>query len=204
APTIGEVFEWEPELRIVAIDIPIGLTEAGRRECDVEARKKLGAPRCHSVFSAPLRNMLGTKKYKEACERGRQADGRAISMQTWSIMPKVREADEYLRAHREHRAKVYEVHPELSFWVWNDEVAMRSSKKTLAGRNERKELVASKFGSAVQEAREHLPKGEYACDDLLDAFAALFTALRIASQTATTLPNQCNFDSCDIPMRIVA
>ena len=47
-----------PFPKVIAIDIPIGLTDAGQRECDTQARKLLKKPRSNSVFPAPIRPAL--------------------------------------------------------------------------------------------------------------------------------------------------
>jgi predicted RNase H-like nuclease len=44
-----------PKAEVIAVDIPIGLTEVGARACDEHARSELGQPRGSSVFPAPLR-----------------------------------------------------------------------------------------------------------------------------------------------------
>jgi predicted RNase H-like nuclease len=44
-------------LAVVAIDIPIGLPDTGRRQADLEARAVVG-PRWRSVFLSPVRAAL--------------------------------------------------------------------------------------------------------------------------------------------------
>jgi predicted RNase H-like nuclease len=54
---------------MVAIDIPIGLTETGEaRTCDIEARRLVGLRRS-SIFPAPDRRILqmAVTNYVEAC-----------------------------------------------------------------------------------------------------------------------------------------
>ena len=58
------LLQQQPEPLIIAIDIPIGLPEAGPRMCDIEARKLLG-PRRSSVFPAPIRPALQGNTRKE-------------------------------------------------------------------------------------------------------------------------------------------
>ena len=82
----------------------------------------------------------------------------------------------------------HETHPELCFWRWNGGKGMSHAKKTPMGRAEREELVVSVFGAGVEAAREGLPRGGWAGDDLLDAFATLWTAIRILAGTHVTLP----------------
>jgi predicted RNase H-like nuclease len=51
-----------PDAAAVALDMPIGLTCAGPRECDIAARRLLGWPRSSSVFPAPIRDALRGQK----------------------------------------------------------------------------------------------------------------------------------------------
>lgn len=50
-----------PDGWVVVVDSPIGLTAAGQRTCDRAARATLGRPRGSSVFSAPVRSVLGVR-----------------------------------------------------------------------------------------------------------------------------------------------
>ena len=54
----AELFAQSPTPAIFAIDIPIGLTDSGPRQCDIQARRLLGARRGTSVFPAPIRPVL--------------------------------------------------------------------------------------------------------------------------------------------------
>lgn len=106
-------------LRVVAIDIPIGLAnvyEQGGRTCDRLARKLLSARRS-SVFPTPIRGTLAAATWEEACVISRRSanTGMGLSKQAFGILPKIREIDELLQDRRELRSRVYEVHPELCF-----------------------------------------------------------------------------------------
>jgi len=102
--SIIELIDFLPEDTRIAIDIPIGLTDKGPRQCDRAARRFLGSPRNASVFSAPIRPVLQAKNYKEALALHRQADGRGMSKQAYNIMSKIREVDAALRALAEDSA----------------------------------------------------------------------------------------------------
>src|SRR4029077_5268811 len=104
---------------VVAVDVPIGLTESGPRECDVEARRVLGAPRASSVFPAPVRACLSATTYAQACEAHHRADGRRMSRQAFGILNKIREVNEMLMRDTRLQSRVREVHPEVCFAHWN-------------------------------------------------------------------------------------
>ena len=193
------------ELAVLAIDIPIGLTEAGRRACDDDARKLLGWPRRNSVFPAPVRAALVARTREEASTITFAKDGRKVGTQAWAIYPKIREIDEALRAlPPARRCRVVEVHPEVCFWAWQGGKPMLLSKKVREGRAKREQLVARHFGARVfAEARARFLKKDVASDDILDAFAALWTAERIARGEARCLPERPPRDAVRLPMRIV-
>jgi len=115
-------------------------------------------------------------------------EGKGLPIQAWAIIPKIREVDELLRAEADLRARVREVHPEICFYFMAGQHPMRFAKRRRAGRNERRSLLVTEFGDVVDIALGDLRSLGCAADDLLDAFAALWTARRIAKGTAITLP----------------
>lgn len=202
-PQIAELLDLQPRPVLIAVDVPIGLPDAGPRECDREARRKLGAPRSSSVFPAPVRPTLEASSYLAACELGQRADGRMLSRQTWGILPKIREMDAFLRADPARQTWIREAHPEVSFWAWNAKTPMVHRKKSDDGRAEREALILSKFGGSLAVTQSKLPRGQYAADDLLDAFAVLWTAERIRAGEAMTLPSAPPVDAQGLRMEIV-
>jgi predicted RNase H-like nuclease len=103
---------------IAAIDIPIGLTESGPRECDLIARKLL-SPRGSCVFPAPIRAVLNCETYEEANLTSIAIQGKGISKQTFAILPRIKEVDDLLAKRPDLHRKVFEVHPELCFAAWS-------------------------------------------------------------------------------------
>jgi len=201
---IGDLLKLKPRPKMVTIDVPIGLTDSGQRICDRSARTHLKFPRSCSVFPAPIRPMLAATSYAEACQIGLRVDGRKLSRQAWAILPKIREVDACLRAHATLQRRVREVHPEVCFWAWDGNKAMESSKRSSTGKAEREALVKSRYGNHYRMAQSSLPHGQYSNDDLLDAFAALWTAERVAAGRAMVLPADPPRDSCGLRMEMVA
>ena len=203
-PSIGALLTLDPKPDAVMVDVPIGLTDAGARACDLLARAKLKAPRSSSVFPAPIRPTLVATSYAQACEIGVKADGRKLSQQSWAILPKIREVDTFLRSDSTSQQWIREVHPEVCFWAWNSNKAMANRKKSAAGKAERESLVQPLYGAAYGAARASLPRGQYANDDLLDAFAALWSAERFVSGKSMVLPGSPPVDSCGLRMEMIA
>jgi predicted RNase H-like nuclease len=201
---IDDVLTLTPRPEVLTVDVPIGLTDAGARACDLEARAKLGVPRASSVFPAPVRPTLKATTYTDACDLGAKADGRKLSRQTWAILRKIREVDTFLRSDLTRQDWVREVHPEVCFWAWNGNRAMSHRKKSPAGKAEREALVVSRYGTAYTSARSTLRAGQYSKDDLLDAFSALWTAERVHDGKALILPACPPIDSCGLRMEILA
>jgi len=201
---IADLTQLRPTPSLVLIDIPIGLTDSGPRRCDLDARRALRAPRASSVFPAPTRPILEATNYKHACEIGMATDGRKLSQQAWAIVPKIRQVDSFIRHNANGAIQLREVHPEVCFWAWNERRAMQHSKKSVNGRHERETLVLSHYLDDYSAAKFQLSRSQAASDDLLDAFAALWTAERVIAGEAVVLPEQPAIDSYGLRMEMVA
>lgn len=176
----------QPKPAVLAIDIVIGLTGRGPRACDKEARRLLRAPRASSVFPAPVRRAVEAESREEASAITERADGRRVNVLSWAISSKIRAVDALMTPALQPR--VSEVHPEVSFAALNQGAAIVHSKKRRAGRQECRRLVDEAFGpNAFDRIRDQFLGREVASDDILDAFAALWTARRIVAGTYKTL-----------------
>jgi len=201
--TAVDLIYQQPEPQMIAIDIPIGLTEAGPRQCDKEARQLLGWPRRNSVFTTPIRPALHASARGVASEITLSLDGRKVGMQSWGIYDKIAEVDAVLIGNVNLQGRVREVHPELSFWAWNGGQPMAHNKKSQLGRNERRRLIDEFFGKhAAQQVRSKFPVRDVGHDDINDAFAGLWTAKRIVAEEANSLPAQPPFDTAGLRMEI--
>ena len=192
-----------PRLSAAAVDIPVGLVERGARECDAEARRLLG-PRRSSVFDAPIRATLAAASHDDASRLRFSVEGKRMSIQAWNILDKVVEMDEALRKGWAPRRRVWEVHPELAFHHLNGGRPMAHSKKSAAGKAERLKLLRRHFGRAVDCALAARRALGCASDDVIDAFACLWTARRIAAGAAVSVPKRPPRDAMGIRMAITA
>lgn len=114
--------------------------------------------------------------YGEACEVNLARTGRRISRQAWGIAAKIKQVDDALAA--DHQTWAFEVHPEVCFWAMNGKRSLLHGKKSAAGAVERLNLLRRVFPSIDRHLAER-PR-DFAADDLLDAAAAAWTALRFA------------------------
>lgn len=206
AAVVPALQPWFETVRphVAVIDMPVGFSERGPRRCDILARAALRPSRSSSLFPAPVRGALHRTTYAGTCAAHRAIDGRALSKQTWFLLPRIREVDTLLQSAPAWRAVVYEGHPELSFATWNGGTPMSHSKKSDEGRAQRASRVQSWWPGALAGARATLPGGGWAEDDMLDAFALLWTARRIASGEAQWRPDPPDVDVTGIRMAIVA
>ena len=190
----------------IAIDIPIGLPAAGDRDVDQTARRMVG-PRRSSVFPVPIRQTIGAENREEATAIGRQVDGRGVGVQSWAIVPKIVELDEILQRNRNLLTSVHECHPEVCWTALNYGAPMQYGKKSSAGRLERLALLQNQFGeegvTVFEAAKQRFRRCEVAIDDILDAFACLWTAERVESGWAVGLLPNPPIDSVGIPMQMV-
>lgn len=201
---IERLIDLPRDLRIVAVDVPIGLPDQGGRDADRLARAALGEPRRRSVFPCPVRPALAANSWEEACTLTERTDGRRVSKQTFAILRKVAETDAFVRSDPWAQHVVHEVHPELSFARWSG-APMVYNKKRAAGREERCRLITATFGaSAFQALRASLRGTRVGSDDLADAFAAAWSASRILAGIAERLPEDRIVDAEGVPMTIWA
>ena len=101
-------------LRVIAIDIPIGLADTGRRRADQLARAALGR-RWPSLFITPVREAVLAGDFPAALAANRRLAGEGISRQAFALRAKILDVNEWLRGIGPPSARVVEAHPELSF-----------------------------------------------------------------------------------------
>lgn len=166
---------------VVAVDVPIGVPERGRRACDLAAREVLG-PLRSSVFVTPVRAVLDAADYPTACAVGRDQEGWAVSKQMWGIAARIADATDTVAA-LEDGARVVEAHPEVSFLRMTGRVL--PPKRSAPGLAERLLALAEHFGD-VPKLLTAAPRPANP-DDALDALACAWTAARVLRGEAERL-----------------
>lgn len=156
------------DAEVIAIDIPIGF---GPRAADRAARAYV-AGATSTVFPTPPRDVLA-KPF---------APGLGVSAQAHALGPRIIHVTELARVD----ARFREAHPEVSFRAMNGGKPLRHRKKSAGGALERLELLRrhgvepDALGAAAAAP----------LDDVLDAAACAWTAHRIATDRARSLPDE--------------
>ncbi len=156
-----------------AIDMPIGLPDIGNRNCDLEARRLLGAHRSR-VFTGARRSLLGFSSQREANAALKQRQEAGLSAQLWNLVPKIREADDFIARHP--HIDLREAHPELVFRRLNGNAPL-PSKKEPEGLDLRCAILRRTGFDQLDVWMTQTRRGTGAkADDVLDACAAAIAA----------------------------
>ena len=181
-----------------AVDMPIGLADAGPRACDLAARALLPRGRKSSVFAPPRRYMLACRSWQEAQAEGRRREGAGLSKQSWNIRPKIAEIDRHIGPGDQEWLR--EAHPELIFHNLNGWQPL-APKKSPEGARQRRAILA-RHGLAFAVGEPGLPRRLAGPDDLLDAAACALAAERILAGRGLCLPPEPARDGRGLRMEI--
>lgn len=177
-----------PEFDAFLIDMAIGLrSNANQLRPDDLARKELES-RASTIFPVPCRQAV----YEESEEEQKQANirvlGKSLAKQSISIIPKIRELDEFLEEHPEYRNRILESHPELAFARLRGSV-VRTRKKEYTGFMERVNILDRYLpGKTLTGFREKAKEFKCNPDDLLDAVCLAVTVALSAYGMCETIP----------------
>jgi predicted RNase H-like nuclease len=177
-PDFDAVVAAYGEADAIGVDMPIGLTDEASRGADRAARAFLKG-QASSIFNAPVRAALRATSYEEAKRICLEVSGKALSRQSFGILPKIQQVDRHAGD-----ARIVEVHPEVSFRLMNDGQRL-PRKKSWGGLQQRLTLLQHhgielpSFGSAVDDV---------GIDDMVDAAAAAWSARRVARGEARSFP----------------
>lgn len=182
----------------IFIDMPIGLEDnTYSRKCDLLLRERLGKGYASSVFTPPIRPALHAPSYVEANMQSFELTEKKLSLQSWNIVPKIRQLDAILQNHGPIKEKVFESHPELLFMNLNRGIIYqkKNSKKGILHRLDmisEREPVA---GDYFRQIKEEFRRNEVAEDDIVDAMVLALTAKESAATEIKTLPEKPERDS---------
>ena len=222
AKSLMEIVNAPEVPAVMAVNIPIGLPDRSGprgRTPDRLVRPLLGA-RQSSVFSIPSRAAVYAAideavpeldQFKHACAVARQtsAEGKGVARQGFNLFSKIIDIDCLLREQTNLVERVFECHPEVSFWAMNGRAPLLEPKKVRnkphpPGLELRRQLL---IGEGFQVPALHASaarEGRAGLDDLIDACAAAWTAARIARGSAISFPDPPERDAFGLPMAIWA
>ena len=185
---------------VIAVDMPIGVSRDGVRQCEVEARNKL-SPCGSRVFKTIPRGALRFRQddWGKANQWSKSKGFGGISKQIWNIRSKIIEIDKSIT--RSMQRQVHEAHPELAFARLNGGVPL-ASKHTSEGLATRRTLLVEAGFRELDGWLSGLRGSGAKADDLLDACALLLTANHIARGSAIQLPARSQLDERGLRMSI--
>ena len=190
--TFVDVLDQRPSFATIALNAPVGSLEAfrvGGRDCDREARALLGR-RAGAIQSAPVRPQLD--------ENANGSDA-GLSAVTRKLLPRYREVAAEMAPYRQRT--VYEVSSEMSFYQLNDDTPLRWSKRTQAGQEERRALLAKRIPGGERIFDYTMPRIPYS--HMLDVAAFMWTARRIFARAAVRMPEDPQWDEQGLRMEIL-
>ncbi|SMO43151.1 Predicted nuclease (RNAse H fold) [Saccharicrinis carchari] len=190
----------------IAVDMPMGLVSHPdeERTCDTLIRKELGHPFSASVFNTPCRQAVYAADYTKAKHVNKELCQKGLSVQSWNIVPKIRELDQLLNHHPSLKKTMHESHPELCFKYLNGQ-PLSHKKKTCEGKDERMSLLKPHFpcvyDTFLKFRKLHLKK-DLADDDILDSMILALNALQIAVGNYKQFPSDTVLDKNEIRMGV--
>ena len=202
--SFAELEDYFTETQQILVDIPMGFRDIhpDERDCDRAARKILGK-RGSTIFPVPVRSVLTIDHYPEASAENFNCSGRRLSKQTWNIVSKIREVDDFMQQ-KNRRGRIRECHPEICFWALNQYQVIQSSKKTSLGLEERLNILSHYYPQArdlFTTAQDRYRRRDVALDDIVDGLVCAITAT--FSPNLKTLPEQPELDLMGFAMEIV-
>ena len=169
---------------VIAVDIPIGISDEYPRQADIAAREFVGRRRS-SVFLTPPMPVLQASDYTAARRTAREQFDIGVSAQAYALAPKILEVDAVTKTD----SRIIEIHPEVCFTAMGDK-EVESPKTTWAGMKTRERLLERNGISIPNDLGD---AGVAKPDDVLDAAAAAWTARRYVQGTANSLPSDSRF-----------
>lgn len=207
--TLSEIIDANPLPATFLIDMPIGLPEKPEDDRpDTAARKELGK-RGSTIFPVPCRQTVQAKgQNREATgklqkEINKQVLEKSLSNQSIAIIPKIKEVDDFLQAHREYKKILCESHPELCFARLKGSV-LQTKKSSAVGATERSGILSKHIKDERLEFVYDLAK-ELECkpDDILDAACLAVTAAFKAHNMTETILGKTEKDAKELPMQMI-
>ncbi len=205
---IAELLELPYNIDLALIDIPLGLGSSQvQRDVESLARHMLRPIRHASVFSPPVREAIRQESYEMASRTNRSITGKKITIQTWNIVPKIRELDRILLDNPWLKERLLEAHPEICFKFLNQGriPEYRKREPGQIGIEERVNILNQFFAdseSFYRSALIGLDSSRVRPDDLVDALGLCVTATMGAKYGLRRLREESITDDHNIEMNM--
>ena len=209
--TVLDIVRQFPTADAYLIDMAIGLPESMKEmknRPDREARKELGK-HGSAVFPIPCRQAVmvdsddpqASVKMKEM---NRSILDKSLSSQSISIIPKIRELDEFLDEHKEYKNVLCEAHPELCFKRLKGTL-VKTKKKEAEGLEERRNILLKYLKNEMLDGIQDRAKSLRCMpDDIMDALCLAVSAALKAHGMCETIPEKPEKDSKGLIMQMIA
>jgi predicted RNase H-like nuclease len=166
---------------VIGVDIPLGEVLPGRRRAEALARTWI-TPRHSSVFTPPPLAAGDAATYEIAKSIAHELTGKKITQQAWNLLPKMLEVTPHWQADSE---RIREVHPECAFRAMCGG-PLHTKKKDWSGLVQRLRALRDHGIDLVDPS--HSVAGARP-DDVVDAAAVAWSAHRVATGRAASLPD---------------
>ena len=188
-PNLMAVLDFRPKFEFAGINAPTGLgDEPGSpyRPCDLEAREMLGWPRMIGIHPIPSRAALRATSREDV-----------LKLEPWMSRDDFRRLRWLREAEREiqpyHQRSFYSANPDLSFYVMNGDVPLKTSPFHDDGRMERLGLIRERL-PGIDEVITRVPPAGAGPTHMVQAAAMLWTARRASGRAVSRLPADPTWD----------
>lgn len=185
-PTFDDLLEATADADVVAVDLPIGHDDpdGGRRRADRRARETLG-PRREGIPWTPPPEVLQTGSLAQARILAEDRGWPAPTDALWKLRDRIGELDRAARS----RERFVEARPEVALHVLKQERGGSGPLEHPPGRGQgRYERLKLLHEAGLRPTRSMGGVGKVGADDVLKATAVAWTAHRVATGEAVTLP----------------
>ncbi|MCE7067068.1 DUF429 domain-containing protein [Dyadobacter sp. CY326] len=173
-------------VQLALIDIPLECADHIYRPCEISARAILGPKKSASVFLTPHRSAVYANDYAEANRLNKLHLGKGLSIQTWNICNKIKEAINFVAVHPSY--PLFEAHPELCFHFLNQGQPLLSKKASPEGAADRLKIIAAHdkdYPNVIAETMRITKRKDLKLDDILDA---TILAIRASAEDLRATP----------------
>jgi predicted RNase H-like nuclease len=182
--SLNDLPDISPQLAL--IDIPLAFADHFYRPCEVAAQLLLGSKKRASIFLTPHRSAVFANDYSEANRLNRLYLGKGLSIQSWNICNKIKEATLFITDRPD--VPLFEAHPELCFYFLNTCKPLISKKSLSEGADDRLRIIADYDISYVQvitDTMKNTKRKTVKLDDIIDATVL---AIRAKATNIQTVP----------------